>query len=303
MIDSLALLRWTTLAGVAGATGLIAYRVLLLPTRPTSRFGFRGLKRQRALNDPIWRHLEPGVRWLGNQLTRVLPARLTAAADRQLLLAGDFMGLSASDYFALSVLALGVGLFVGIVVSAELRLGAIFVVALAGFGATLPALYISGEAEKRLKWISRRLPTAIDLIALAMSAGLDFPGAIQQVVDKSGELDDPLIEELGWILHKLRLGTTRRQALVEFAARAPTEVVLEFAGAVSQAEERGHPVAQVLQVQAATSRDRRSVRAEESAAKAGVALAGPLILVFLGILLLIMAPMVLRLAQSPLLKD
>ena len=67
-----------------------------------------------------------------------------------------------------------------------------------------------------------------------------------------------------------------------------------------QAEERGNPVSDVLQIQANMSRQRRSVRAEEAATKAGVALVGPLMLVFLCIMILLVGPMVIQLANEKL---
>ncbi|RYE80561.1 MAG: type II secretion system F family protein, partial [Myxococcales bacterium] len=72
----------------------------------------------------------------------------------------------------------------------------------------------------------------------------------------------------------------------------------EFVGAVVQAEERGNPVAAVLQIQASVSRIRRTVRAEEAAAKAGVAMVGPLMLVFVCIMLIVMGPMILRIIKD-----
>jgi tight adherence protein C len=107
-----------------------------------------------------------------------------------------------------------------------------------------------------------------------------------------------LVEELTLMLQSLQLGRTRRQALEEFAARAPTDAVIEFVAAVVQAEMRGNPLVDVLRIQAEVSRRKRTVRAEEAAAKAGVALAGPLILVFLTILILIVAPIVMKLQSS-----
>jgi tight adherence protein C len=303
MISELSCLRWSCAALISGAVALFVYAILCAPSRATSRLGTRGLRRQRALQDPLWRRVEPSISWMGTRLSGVLSDPQTAVIDRQLVLAGDYMGLSAPEYVALSLISLGLGVVAALLSVRAVHMGPILFIALAFLGASLPYLVISGEAESRLKSISRRLPTAIDLIALAMSAGLDFPAAIRQVIEKSSDPYDALIEELGWILHKLSLGNTRRQALEEFAVRAPTDVVLEFVGAVSQAEERGHPISRVLQVQATTSRERRSVRAEESAAKAGVALAGPLMLLFLAIILLIMAPMVLRLGASALFHD
>jgi len=294
----LVFLRWLSIVATSGAGAWSAYTVLCAPSRPAERLGIRGLMRQRALQDPSWRRIEPMVRWLGVRLGGALSEKQYAALDRQLLLAGDYLGMTPPEYVALSVLTFACGVVVGLVVAKLTQIGAVVVLACALLGAGLPYLSVSGEGEKRLKSVSRRLPGAVDLVALAMSAGLDFPGAIRQIVEKSSDPREPLTEELGWILHKLSLGTTRRQALEELAERVPTEVVLEFVGAVVQAEERGHPVAAVLQIQASTSRQRRSVRAEESAAKAGVALAGPLVLLFIAILLLIMTPMVLRLSQS-----
>ena len=70
----------------------------------------------------------------------------------------------------------------------------------------------------------------------------------------------------------------------------------EFVNAIIQAEERGNPVAEVLLIQAGVSRQRRSVRAEELAARAGVAMVGPLFLLFGCIMLLVVAPMIMKLA-------
>jgi tight adherence protein C len=78
----------------------------------------------------------------------------------------------------------------------------------------------------------------------------------------------------------------------------PSDQVTEFVNAVIQAEDRGNPVADVLQIQAGIARMRRSVRAEELAAKAGVAMVGPLFLLFGCIMLLVVAPMILKLAAA-----
>jgi tight adherence protein C len=287
----------------SGGTGLLAYVALCSPSRRPGVLGIRGLKRQRALQDSAWRKVEPLVRWLGYRVSGIPSDRQNEAIDRQLVLAGDYLGLTPAEYVALNVLSVMGGVAIAIAVGRFIKASPVMMAAVMLFVAAIPYLLVSGEIVKRQKWIARRLPGAIDLIALAMSAGLDFPGAVRQVVDKSSDPYDPLIEELGFVLHKLGLGRTRRQALEEFAGRVPVEVVLEFVGAVAQAEERGHPVAGVLQIQATQSRQRRSVRAEENAAKAGVALALPLILVFISILILILAPIILRVGHSALFQE
>ena len=279
----------------------VVYAVASAPSRVASRLGLRGLKRQRALaKNEMWGQVEPLVRWFGVRVSGLLGDGAREALDRQVALAGDFLGISAEEYVGLSILSALFGLAVGALFGYLTDVGGVLVVAMCALGGALPYLAISGEAQRRLKEVGRRLPSAIDLLALAMSAGLDFPGAVRQVVEKSSDPNDPLIEELTLILQELQLGKTRKQALADFARRVPTDSVIEFVGAVTQAEERGNPVADVLQIQAQMSRQRRSVRAEEAATKAGVALVGPLMLIFLCILILLVGPMVIQLAHSDL---
>lgn len=299
-----AFFRWVSLSTLVGACFLTSYTVASAPSRVASRLGLRGLKRQRAIaSGGVWSAVEPLVRWLGVRLSGIMGDRLHDSLDRQLTLAGDYLGLTAPEYAALSVLGALVGLPFGIALGRFTHLGGIVVVAAVLLGFASAHITIVGEAESRLKRISRGLPYAIDLMALGMTAGLDFPGSMRQVVEKSSDPYDPLTEELGFALQKLSLGQTRRQVLLEFAERAPVEVVREFVGAIVQAEERGHPVARVLRIQATTSRERRTVRAEEKAAKAGVALVIPLVLLFFAILLLILSPTIIRLAHSALFQS
>jgi tight adherence protein C len=199
---------------------------------------------------------------------------------------------------ALSILSMVAGVLIGLLLGPLTGVGAMLALLCGPLGAALPWIAMSDAASTRITQINRGLPYAIDLMALAMSAGQDFPGAVRQVVSKSSDPDDALVEELGIVLQELSLGTTRKRALQALHERAPTDAVAEFVGAVVQAEDRGNPVAAVLQVQATVSRVRRTVRAEESAAKAGVAMVGPLLLVFLCIMLLVMAPMLMRITKE-----
>ena len=81
------------------------------------------------------------------------------------------------------------------------------------------------------------------------------------------------------------------------AVRIPPTLRAEVGG-VRQLEAHGETVADVLQIQAGVSRMRRTVNAEEAAAKAGVKMVGPLFLLFACIMLLVMGPMILKLSQQ-----
>ena len=77
--------------------------------------------------------------------------------------------------------------------------------------------------------------------------------------------NEALKDELGYILQQFYLGRTRAQVLKELSARVPIEVVREFVNSLLQAEERGTPVASVLEIQATTARIRRANLAENAA--------------------------------------
>jgi len=292
-------LRCTALGLVGFGLFVAIYVIAAAPTRVASRLGLRGLKRQRVLSkNEAWAGIEPFVRWLGVRLSGLLDDKNRESLDEQISLAGDFYGLTPEEYVALSVISAFGGIIVGFVMGQLADLGSFTIVPGFILGAALPYMQISGAAQERLKLITRGVPYVVDLMALAMSAGLDFPGACRQVVEKTSNPDDPILEEFTLILQTLNLGRTRREALMEFARRAPVEVVKEFTGALVQAEERGNPVAEVLQIQATSSRTRRSVRAEELAAKAGVQIVGPLMLLFFCVLGLILGPAILNMVEG-----
>jgi tight adherence protein C len=291
--------RYLLIGAVAVSLLLATYGVVSAPTRAPSRLGMRGVKRRRAIeNNPAWAQIEPLVRWLGVRVSGILDGTAREKLDAQLGLAGDYLGLTPEEYVGLSIVSFLGGILFGAIFGLATGNGTMLILICAPLGAAVPYLMISGEAQRRLKQINRGLPYVIDLMALAMSAGLDFPGAVRQVVDKSSDPEDALIEELTRLLQELQLGRTRRQGLEDFARRAPTDAAREFVNALVQAEERGNPVAEVLGIQAGVSRMRRTVNAEEAAAKAGVAMVAPLFLLFACIMLLVVGPMILKLAKG-----
>ncbi len=300
MIVDYLLMRNLFVGTMALAIVLAIYGVASAPTRLAPRLGLRGLKRQRALSgDGLWPTVEPLVRWLGVRVSGILSDESRAKLDEQISYAGDFLGLTSDEFFSLMIVSGFAGFAFGAVVGFGLHIGGAVTFILAGpMGMFIPYMQITGVAQERLKQVSRGLPYTIDLMALAMGAGLDFPGAVRQVVEKSSNPDDAIVEEFTLVLQSLQLGRTRKEVLMEFAKRAPVDAVKEFTGALIQAEERGNPVAEVLQIQATSARTRRGVRAEEMAAKAGVAMVGPLMLVFITVMILIMGPMIMKVMVS-----
>jgi len=286
------------LTSVCLAVALFAfsYAMANAPSGDATRLGLRGMKRRRALaENSAWAAIEPAARWVGRRLRGLSGDALVASLDAQITRAGDFLGLVPEELLGFSAITGALGAVVGVVAAYVTHGGHLIVMLSAAFGVAAPFMVVSSTMTERFQAVSRRLPSVIDLLALAVGAGLDFPSAVRQIVEKAGNASDPLIEELSLILQSLKLGRTRQAALEGFAERVPCRAVLDFTGAVVQAELRGTPVANVLALQAETARLQRTVNAEVAASKASVKLIIPLGLIFLCVLLLIVAPMVIRL--------
>jgi tight adherence protein C len=292
-MTGLGVVRAAMLAGAGVTVTTLAYALAASPTRRVDRVGYRGLKRARSRGALGFAMIEPVVRWLGHRISGLVPIPALRWIDRQLVLSGEFLGLTAPEVVALAVLGFAASLAASALYVSQGGAPAaatVFTV----IGALLPYLLVSREIDRRTRDVARGLPYVIDLLALSMSAGLDFPGAIRQVVSRSTNRDDALNEELERILHELAVGHTRREALESFADRTTVIAAREFVAAVVQSEQRGNPLAETLAIQAQVSRQQRSMRAETLAAKKAVAVYIPLMLLMVSVLLLIAGPLVLR---------
>ena len=283
------------------ALAVVVYAVGSAPKPPPSRLGLRGYKRVRSLaeNQPF-ALIEPTMRFISVRIYSLLSPSLRSSFDREISMAGNVAGLQPEDLAALSLMTCVVAAISGAVYGYVQAAGnaVLFCLLLGLAGLALPYFYLSMLASERQRRISVSMPQVIDLLALSLGAGLDFPAAIRQVIDRTAQPESALFEEMRLLLQDLSLGRTRRNALEQLAARAPCEPVRDLVGAVVQSEEQGTPLADVLRVQAATSRVQRSAGAEEAAAKAATKLMFPLVLLFICVLALIVGPIALRFGDS-----
>lgn len=286
--------------GVASALALVAYLVCMVPMAQAPEHGARGLAREEARKAGFFRASEPGLRLLAGHVARFSIGKERTQIDSALTSAGELRGLTPDEFIVLSafswICASAVGLYF---LSAETNL----LVPLACFvlGPFLPWLHLQSIIKARHKSVQRGLPGAIDLASLCMGAGLDFPGALRHVVDNMPEGPSPVRDELSRLLQELQLGRTRKQALQAFAIRVNTEAVREFVAAVVQSEDKGTPLSEILAIQAEVLRSRRSVLAEEAAARAGVMLMLPMIMMVISIMLLLMGPLFIDMAKGQML--
>lgn len=170
--------------------------------------------------------------------------------------------------------------------------GAVF----GAFGFFLPDLLLINTAQQRADSIRRALPDAIDLLTISVESGLAFDAALAQV---SRNTEGPLAEEFTRVLREIQIGSSRSDALKALANRTDVEDLRIFLNSMVQAEKLGIPIAEVLRVQAAEMRLKRSQRIEEQAMKLPVKLVFPLLLgIMPALFIVILGPAVISIYQT-----
>lgn len=293
-------IRWMSglVMALALAQLIRSLALIPIPERPTG--GYRGEQRDRSFSSASFqeRLLRTGGVWLFHLCAwlRTISSETAAFVDRIeqkqsriLVWAGVPLGLSTHEAFFCTVLAIFAGAAVGLYV-AQVTETTMWTFPCIVCGACLVHIRFRAIAAERLLQISHQFPAVIDLTALAMNAGSDMPSALTKI---AGRQTGVVADELRQLLLALDMGMTRRSALLALEERCPVDEVRDLVRAVLMAELKGASVAEALSQQAQTSRQRRSVRAEEAAARAGVMILFPIMLLMASLLILLIAPMFL----------
>jgi tight adherence protein C len=160
-----------------------------------------------------------------------------------------------------------------------------------------PDIWLRDKRKKQVDAILRTLPSYLDFITMAVEAGLNFSGAIEQARKKAPS--GPLVIEFGIVLRDLRAGMPRAKALKRMADRLDIYEITSFVNAVIQAEKMGSGLANVLRIQADQRRNERFQRAEKKAMEAPVKLIGPLVIFIFPTTFIVLAfPIVVKLLQE-----
>lgn len=159
---------------------------------------------------------------------------------------------------------------------------------LASIGYYFPNSLLSIAINARQQELREALPDAVDLMTVCVEAGLALDAALARAGDEMDLRSPALADELNLVRLELRVGSTRENALRNFALRAGVEDVTIFVTMLLQSERFGTNVADSLRILAETMRDHRQIRAEEAAAKIPVKLLFPLIFFIFPSLFLVM---------------
>ena len=175
-----------------------------------------------------------------------------------------------------------------------------FVAASAAAGALAVAGLAAPQAwllARRAEWrdeLDRQLPDALDLMAICISAGSSFEGALASV----GTRMDGAIAEAFARVAKEAAYSSRSEALLGLADRAQVNSITFFTASLVQAERAGSSLVDIIRMQAQSVRTERRLRVDDMTNKLSTKMLFPMLLLMLpSIIMLMLAPMILQLGQ------
>ncbi|UTW07692.1 type II secretion system F family protein [Pseudomonas benzenivorans] len=148
----------------------------------------------------------------------------------------------------------------------------------AAVGWLAPAIYVDKRKQARMTRLLVAFPDALDLMVVCVESGLALPQAIERVADEMAVSQPELAVELALVNAEVRAGIPSTEALKHLAERTGLEDIRGLVSLLAQSIRFGTSVAATLRIYAEEFRDRRTQKAEETAAKIGTKLVFPLIL-------------------------
>ncbi|MCC6953143.1 MAG: type II secretion system F family protein [Deltaproteobacteria bacterium] len=205
--------------------------------------------------------------------------------------------ISAEEFLALRfVMALGF-VILGTAIDFLARISPMATLVLGILGFLYPAIVLRQRIARREQQISRDFPDLLDILQLAVAAGLDLTSAFRVVVDNASH--GPLGEEFSQVERDIVLGKTRADALQGMAERAMMDEVTSFVLAIRQAEQLGASVGPILAVQSEMARAHRWQLAEIIVGKLPMKLVAPLVIcIFPASFIVLFTPLIIDFITS-----
>ena len=194
-----------------------------------------------------------------------------------------------------TVLAAGV---VGTLVAAPLpgRLSVLLAVAAAIGGLLAPDVWLARRRSMRAAAVRRDMPALLDLLGVAVEAGLSLQRALAEVGRRSRS---PLACTWGGIAAQVAVGVPLADALEAHRREMRLPEIDAFVGSLARAARHGAPIADTLAAQAREARlaRRRAIQAEAARAGPKMQLVVALLLVP-SVMLLVAAALVAALTEG-----
>ncbi len=156
-----------------------------------------------------------------------------------------------------------------------------------GLGWYLPHVAMGRSALNRRRSIAHGLPDAIELLVIAVEAGLSLEDGMNRIVVELRGPQPAMVDELALTSADMKILPSRDDALHKLAERVNLPSVRSVVITLSQTLRYGTPLAQALRIIAAELRNDALVKLEEQANRMPVLLTIPMILFILPSLFLV----------------
>jgi tight adherence protein C len=162
---------------------------------------------------------------------------------------------------------------------------AVFLIVIGFYG---PSAWLNSKVAERRKSVTRGMPGALDLMQVAIEAGLGFDAAMNRVAKEFGRFCGPIAEEFTILQLEIQAGKPRDMAFAQLVQRTGVDAMASFANVVQQSAEFGTPISQALETYAIEMRLDRELKAQTKANQLPVKMSAVLAAFMMPILLLIM---------------
>jgi tight adherence protein C len=216
----------------------------------------------------------------------------------RLIAAGAPLGLTVADVVALEGAGALAGLLLALPLAAAVpgRLGIVLVLCAPAAGFLAPDVALARRARARAARAGGELADVLDLLRVAVEAGLPVGRALGEVGRRCRGL---LAAEIGAAAARMQLGATRSEALATLVARCPVDGVAALAAAIERADRHGAPLAPALEALAAEARAERARRLRDAAARAAPKIQLVVALVLVPAVMLLVAAVLVQTLAPP----
>jgi tight adherence protein C len=166
----------------------------------------------------------------------------------------------------------------------------------AAFGFYLPRYIVRKKTVARQRRITWALADSMDLMVVAVEAGLGLNAALNRVGEELKGLHPEMHDEIELLNLEIRVGRSREDSLRSLAERTGVDDIRSFVALLIQADRYGSSIAKAVRIFAESLRTKRRQRAEQASQKAALKLLIPLTLfLFPVIIMVVLGPAILNL--------
>jgi tight adherence protein C len=246
------------------------------------------------VDTPVFRLMLPFVQVIARQIEKLsFLDKSRDGLDRKLVMAGKRDAITPDEVFGTCILTALAGTLTALYTDCMIGAPPSIYLVLALLGSVLPLMGLNDMIKKRHHKIRRALPYTLDLLTLAVEAGLDFTAALTRITEKLK--GNPFQDEVRKLSRDLAMGKTRVEALKDMADRVRLEDLQSVVSALVQADELGSALGPTLRIQAAELRRRRFQLAEKKAMQAPVKMLFPLVaFIFPLVFIVVFGPIALK---------